>query len=130
MEEGAHSVARSGYLLRVRDAARAEASTPDVFMLRTQMLIDVRTRDITIDLESLDGRRSTRSARQDTDEGVEPRTRIALGRPGNERGKRIVDVLIVIATSPLWLPALALLACAVRCTSHGPAFYSQERVGR
>jgi lipopolysaccharide/colanic/teichoic acid biosynthesis glycosyltransferase len=101
-----------------------------VFTLPTQMFIDVRTREITIDLESLDTRRSSRSARHDSEEEIEQRTRIALSRPGNDRGKRFFDVVFVTLSAPLWLPLLGLLACAVKCTSRGPAFYAQERIGR
>jgi lipopolysaccharide/colanic/teichoic acid biosynthesis glycosyltransferase len=101
-----------------------------VFTLPTQMFIDVRTREITIDLESLDARRSSRSARQDAEQEGGHCTRIALGRPGNDRGKRVFDVVLVTLAAPLWLPLLALLAVAVKCTSRGPAFYAQERIGR
>ncbi len=39
-------------------------------------------------------------------------------------------MIVVALTAPLWLPLLGLLAFAVKCTSRGPAFYAQERLGR
>ncbi len=131
MEEGAQSVARNLLPHAYGDIDIDTATGDRVFTLPTQMFIDVRTREISIDLGSLDVRRSSRSARHDNaDEEIQQRTRIALGRPGNQHGKRISDVFLVIVTAPLWLPLLALLALAVKCTSRGSAFYSQERLGR
>lgn len=43
--------------------------------------------------------------------------------------KRLVDLVAVIATSPVWVPLLALLALFVILGGHLP-FYSQERIGR
>jgi lipopolysaccharide/colanic/teichoic acid biosynthesis glycosyltransferase len=46
------------------------------------------------------------------------------------RGKRVLDLgLTLLALVTLW-PAIALIALAVRCTSPGPAFFVQTRVGR
>ncbi len=44
--------------------------------------------------------------------------------------KRGVEVLLVLATAPLWALAAAVLWTAVRLDSKGPALYRQERVGR
>lgn len=45
-------------------------------------------------------------------------------------GKRIFDVSVVLATAPVWLPVVGVLAAVVRCTSRGPAFYTHERLGQ
>ena len=50
--------------------------------------------------------------------------------PSYDRAKRLLDVVTVIALSPLWLPLAACVALAVRFDSKGPALYSQPRVGR
>jgi len=50
--------------------------------------------------------------------------------PSYDRAKRLLDVITVIALSPLWLPLAAGVALAVRFDSKGPALYSQPRVGR
>jgi len=50
--------------------------------------------------------------------------------PAYDRIKRLLDVSVVLLTSPLWLTFAALVALAVRYDSPGPAFYKQERVGR
>jgi lipopolysaccharide/colanic/teichoic acid biosynthesis glycosyltransferase/glycosyltransferase involved in cell wall biosynthesis len=50
--------------------------------------------------------------------------------PSYDRAKRLLDVITVIALSPLWLPLAACVALAVRFDSKGPALYSQPRVGR
>jgi exopolysaccharide biosynthesis polyprenyl glycosylphosphotransferase len=44
--------------------------------------------------------------------------------------KRIVDVVLVLVTSPVWIVVAAVLAVAVRLDSKGPIVYRQERVGR
>jgi lipopolysaccharide/colanic/teichoic acid biosynthesis glycosyltransferase/glycosyltransferase involved in cell wall biosynthesis len=50
--------------------------------------------------------------------------------PSYDRAKRLLDVITVIALSPVWLPLAAGVALAVRFDSKGPALYSQPRVGR
>jgi len=44
--------------------------------------------------------------------------------------KRVVDVLLSFSGLVATAPVLAMLALAVRLDSSGPAFFSQERVGR
>ncbi len=50
--------------------------------------------------------------------------------PSYDRAKRLLDVVTVIALSPLWVPLAIGVALAVRFDSKGPALYSQPRVGR
>jgi len=45
-------------------------------------------------------------------------------------GKRAFDVSCVLLTLPLLLPALLIVALAVKLTSSGPAFFTQQRIGR
>ncbi len=93
------------------------------------MLVQFRTREFGVDLPSLDLRNARRS-RRDSDVDVAPPTWIALGKTGNDRAKRCLDVALVVLAAPLWIPLLAVLVLAVKCTSRGPAFYAQERLGR
>lgn len=44
--------------------------------------------------------------------------------------RRTMDLTIVLLSAPIILPAIAILAVAVRLTSPGPVFYSQIRIGR
>jgi Undecaprenyl-phosphate galactose phosphotransferase WbaP len=44
-------------------------------------------------------------------------------------GKRAIDLAIVIALMPLWVPLVYGLALLVRLGSKGKAFYSQKRIG-
>ncbi len=44
--------------------------------------------------------------------------------------KRAIDVVLVLATSALWLVLAGLIWVAVRLDSKGPAIYRQARVGR
>ena len=44
-------------------------------------------------------------------------------------GKRFLDLALVIATAPVWVPLVALLAVLV-ALSGGQPFYSQQRLGR
>ncbi len=45
-------------------------------------------------------------------------------------GKRCFDVFCALCSLPLVLPALLLLALAVRLTSRGPVLFRQQRIGR
>jgi lipopolysaccharide/colanic/teichoic acid biosynthesis glycosyltransferase/nucleoside-diphosphate-sugar epimerase len=45
-------------------------------------------------------------------------------------GKRLLDIVFSVVALTLLAPFLFLIACAVRLTSRGPAFFRQERVGR
>lgn len=44
--------------------------------------------------------------------------------------KRVLDLVLTIATAPVWLPLMALVACAVRVKLGSPVFFVQERAGR
>jgi lipopolysaccharide/colanic/teichoic acid biosynthesis glycosyltransferase len=46
------------------------------------------------------------------------------------RAKRFFDVAVVLASSPVVLPLLILIALAVRGTSSGPVLFQQKRIGR
>jgi lipopolysaccharide/colanic/teichoic acid biosynthesis glycosyltransferase/glycosyltransferase involved in cell wall biosynthesis len=50
--------------------------------------------------------------------------------PGYDRIKRLLDVCVLLALSPLWIPIAIAIAAAVRFDSKGPALFTQERVGR
>ena len=43
--------------------------------------------------------------------------------------KRVFDLVAVIATAPLWLPVLAVVAALVRCKLGSPVFFRQRRPG-
>lgn len=42
----------------------------------------------------------------------------------------MLDLVLTIATAPVWLPLMALVACAVRVALGSPVFFVQERAGR
>ena len=44
--------------------------------------------------------------------------------------KRVLDILMILATSPLWLPLMIILAVLVKTTSRGDVFFKQKRYGR
>lgn len=44
--------------------------------------------------------------------------------------KRALDLVLTLATAPLWLPLLAAVAVAVRLALGAPVFFVQERAGR
>ncbi len=48
----------------------------------------------------------------------------------NRLAKRVMDVLLVVLSAPLWLPLIGLIALAIRLEGSGPVFYGQERVGQ
>ena len=44
--------------------------------------------------------------------------------------KRLIDTLVVLAASPVWIPVMLLAMLGIRLESPGRALYSQMRVGR
>lgn len=44
--------------------------------------------------------------------------------------KRILESLLIISSSPLWLPLVLIFAFAIKLESNGPAFFIQRRVGQ
>ena len=44
--------------------------------------------------------------------------------------KRLTDVLLVVATAPLWLPIFAIVALAALVAQGRPLFYVDERTGK
>ena len=52
------------------------------------------------------------------------------GNPAYDVVKRALDVALVLALSPLWLPLCLLVALVVKLDSPGPVLFSQSRVGR
>lgn len=52
------------------------------------------------------------------------------GNPAYDVAKRALDVALVLATLPLWLPLCTLTGLLVKIDSPGPALFAQNRVGR
>lgn len=44
--------------------------------------------------------------------------------------KRLLDILIILLLSPIWLPIFLLLCILTKCTSKGPIFYGHKRIGQ
>jgi len=44
--------------------------------------------------------------------------------------KRVVDIMLVLLSAPLWLPVFCVVAVLVKLTSHGPVFFLQKRFGQ
>jgi len=44
--------------------------------------------------------------------------------------KRIIDLVLVLLSSPLWLPIGLILAVIIKFTSKGPVFFKQKRYGK
>ncbi len=53
----------------------------------------------------------------------------AKGRSGYFLAKRCLDISLTLITLVVLSPVFLVIALLVRCTSRGPAFYRQERVG-
>ncbi len=51
------------------------------------------------------------------------------GNPAYDLAKRLIDVGVVLALLPMWLPLALLVACGVKIDSPGPALFSQRRTG-
>ncbi len=52
-----------------------------------------------------------------------------MNRPRFPFWKRAMDLILVLATSPVWLPALALVALVVRLRLGSPVLFAQTRPG-
>lgn len=44
--------------------------------------------------------------------------------------KRVLDLFIIFAVSPFWIPVMLLLCLLTKITSKGPIFYGHKRVGK
>lgn len=63
-------------------------------------------------------------------EFVRRNTNARLDEPIYDECKRILDVMLCLASFPMILPVLGLAAAAVWLTDRGPILFSQERTGR
>jgi lipopolysaccharide/colanic/teichoic acid biosynthesis glycosyltransferase len=61
--------------------------------------------------------------------GTQPRTG-PITTVKNYRGKRVLDVLLTLASSPLWISIGIVCAALIRLDSSGPILFRQMRVGR
>lgn len=52
------------------------------------------------------------------------------GNPAYDLAKRAIDVAVVLAFTPLWLPLCFLVGLGVKADTPGPVLFSQYRVGR
>jgi lipopolysaccharide/colanic/teichoic acid biosynthesis glycosyltransferase len=52
------------------------------------------------------------------------------GNPAYDIAKRVLDVVVVLATAPAWIPLGALVALAIKWDSTGSAVFSQWRTGQ
>lgn len=43
--------------------------------------------------------------------------------------KRLLDTLLIVLLSPVWLPVMLIIAMGIRLASKGPVIFRQERVG-
>lgn len=46
------------------------------------------------------------------------------------RGKRVLDILLTLASAPVWIPVCIVCAVVIRVDSPGPILFRQRRVGR
>jgi len=52
------------------------------------------------------------------------------GNPAYDMGKRLFDLLVVLATAPGWMPLGVLVALVIKLNGPGPAIFSQWRTGK
>ena len=53
----------------------------------------------------------------------------SVPKSGSPAWKRVFDFLVLLATSPVWLPVACVVALAIRLGSRGPLFFRQDRIG-
>jgi lipopolysaccharide/colanic/teichoic acid biosynthesis glycosyltransferase len=102
------------------------------FALSGNIVVDVQTREVVIDLRGPDGAQANGSAARAAKTWLDtPAPTVALGRrAGRDRAQRAFDLFMVVITAPVWVPLLLVLMLLVKCTSRGPVFYVHERIGR
>ncbi len=66
----------------------------------------------------------------EADGQIEMHCRTNLTCPHALLAKRWMDFLLVVLTSPVWVPLVALIGVAIKICDPGPIFYRQLRVGR
>jgi O-antigen biosynthesis protein WbqP len=44
--------------------------------------------------------------------------------------KRLIDVILILFSAPLWLPLMAVISLLVKLSSPGPVFFKQKRYGK
>ena len=72
----------------------------------------------------------TRGQEEDWIKKFDPHKRFITG-PAYTGAKRMMDLLIVIGTLPLWLPVIGIISLIIRIKSPGaPAFFKQLRTGK
>jgi len=55
---------------------------------------------------------------------------IVVNRPRQfPRWKRILDLVCILLTAPLWLPLMGLISLTIKILSPGPVLFRQERIG-
>jgi len=52
------------------------------------------------------------------------------GNPAYDIAKRIIDLMLVLVTSPVWIFLGIIVAMAVKWDSNGPVIFTQERTGQ
>ncbi len=77
-----------------------------------------------MDSDALDAARAAAGACTRGKRWTPPRTKLGLGV------KRGIDILAALVFFTVFLPLYVAVAIGVRWSSHGPALYSQSRVGR
>ncbi len=58
------------------------------------------------------------------------RSSTKLYKPYYQTAKRVFDLLICLMMAPFLLPAIVLIALAIRLNSPGPVFFLQDRIGK
>ena len=66
----------------------------------------------------------------EADGQIEMHCRTNLTCPHALLAKRWMDLLLVVSTSPIWVPVILLIGLMIRVFDPGPVFYRQMRVGR
>ena len=101
---------------------RVAASTDRSQLLGTLKLSHMRLYSVEAVAELLSGRKMLPTAHDELWE--------LDGNPAYDVAKRAMDVMMVLATAPLWLGVCSMVGVAVRFDTAGPVLFSQVRVGR
>ncbi len=54
----------------------------------------------------------------------------SITSPSAQIAKRLMDLVLVVGTSWMWIPLMLVIAVGIKLSSPGPVFYGQRRVGR
>jgi lipopolysaccharide/colanic/teichoic acid biosynthesis glycosyltransferase len=114
------------------ETSPAPAVGQDVFSLNPSVLSDSVTRSdaVALALRLSNGTRLCGPPLSPSENDPQPSLEKEIAHAaGSPRWKRILDVICILLSLPLWLPIVIFVILWIKIASPGPIFFRQERIG-